>query len=85
MTEALFAPIPVEEDRVTLPNGATIHVCDVSPVPSTGETVITLGIEWDDGKPLGAFYGVVTVDALGTIVGTLDGVLPCPYSVGDQL
>ena len=85
MTLALFAPIPDEEDRVNLPNGATVHVCDVSPVPATGETVLTLGIERDGERRLGAFYGVITVDALGGITGTLDGILPCPYRVGDQL
>lgn len=85
MTEALFTPVPVEGDLIAMPNGVTVPARQVTEILREGQTIITLGIEWDGGKPLGAFYGLVTVDALGTIVGTLDGVLPCPYSVGDRL
>lgn len=85
MTDVLFTPIPVEGDPIAMPNGVTVPARQVTEVLREGQTIITLGIEWDGDLPLGAFYGLITVDAFGTITSTLDGLRPCPYSVGDQL
>lgn len=85
MTLALFAPIPAPGDHIVLPDGSTVPAAEVSAVPSAGESIVTLGIEWDEGTPRGSVHGVISVDALGTVTGTLDGLRPCPYTVGDQL
>ncbi|MEN3123248.1 hypothetical protein [Janibacter sp. LM] len=85
MNDTLFGDIPTEGDTLALPGGATVPARMVDAVPATGETIVVLGIEWDDDTPRGAFYGVVTIDELGIITGTLDGLLPCPCRPGDAL
>lgn len=91
MTLALFTPAPTDGDPIALPDGTTVPASCVSAVPSTGETIVVLGIApRRAGGPAdmtgGPLYGVVTIDDLGTITGhSLDGVHPCPYTAGDRI
>ncbi|WP_346007269.1 hypothetical protein [Janibacter terrae] len=91
MTLALFTPTPHEGDTLALPGGATVPARMVDAVPSTGETIVVLGIApAPAGAPAGttggSLYGVVTIDELGIITGhTLDELLPCPYQAGDRI
>lgn len=90
MTITLFTPSPAEGDTIHLPDGTPVAAHDISAIPSTGETVICLGTaprratdpEHCTGGPL---YGVISIDDLGTITGTLDGRHPCPYTAGDRI
>lgn len=90
-TLALFTPTPHEGDAIALPDGTTVPARLVNAVPSTGETIVVLGIApAPAGAPAGttggSLYGVITIDDLGTITGhTLDGVHPCPYRAGDRI
>ena len=90
MNLTLFTPTPLEGDPITLPDGTTTHAQLVSAVPDTGETIIVLGIaprpaNGPEGTTGGPLHGVITIDDLGVVTGTLDGIHACPYTAGDHI